>query len=214
MITLMLAAAVATSPPPSPTPPNPCNPAASCRYVTDVVVHDDKGLVSKTAVNAWAPFAQDGKLRLFPGELVTLRLAPTGELSVIAFARPEHAPIDQQTKQEVHDRARDDALLSAEPDNAMVPSQDEILVFFGQLDETQQSVLRVQNGYGKALSYKAYLADGRGGMKPTTVCPIRPKGGGIEGWNDAQRAILLTEFKLTDRGDERVILAECDNGAS
>ncbi len=215
MLGLILAAAASVTAPASSAPSNPCQPAISCRYVADISLHDDKDVERKRTINAWTPFkTKEGRLLLFPGEMVTLKLEKNGDFSVIAFSRPDRVPVDEKTRQAITGRAREDVLLSAEPDGVMKAKDGEIMVFFGQLEHARQSLIRIENGYGQALSYKAFLSNVDGEYKPTSVCPLRPKGAAFEGWDYPNEVILLSNFMLTDRGADRVILAECDNGAS
>ncbi len=198
------------------TPPNPCTPASSCRFVQEVSLRDDGGVVHTNSLAQWVPFISGGKLRLLPGEMVTLKTEGSPSAPVVtAYERLPHAPVDTQLDDLIQKRAGDDALGSAEKQHEAVEAKaDEIRVYFGQLDNSPQSLLSVSNGYDRALSYKAAIPDRSGRLTPTTVCPVLAHGGAIEGWPNPEVTIELSGFVFTPRGQRPVILAECNNSAT
>lgn len=75
------------------------------------------------------------------------------------------------------------------------PVPDKIVLRFIQTPGKDQSMLSVQNGYGRALVYRAVMHMGKT-SQPTDVCLVIPGKLGIEHWPFAIDALDLSELRL------------------
>lgn len=84
---------------------------------------------------------------------------------------------------------------SASSGLAPTPAPNKLVLRFTRSPNKDQSLLSVQNGYDRALVYRAimHLA---GGQQATDVCVVPPGANGNEYWPDPIDKLVLSDFRL------------------
>ena len=217
MIGSILAAVTATAPATAPVPPNPCQPAESCRYVEGFSLHDNQGNPHPLRIGQWLTFVVDGRLSLFPGEVVTVDLSKATpvvtDYSVISDADREKALESVVTQQNAQSAAAGQEMLRSAP-VAKSPLFDappgSLRIAFVQAAGRADMILRISNGFDRALIYKAtILVPGRTSATLTTACPLRPSRPGVEGWPMPIYRIDLSDLTLGQPGASAPALQNC-----
>lgn len=204
MFTLMLAAAVASAPPPSPVPANPCNPAESCRYIGEFPIKDAKGEAHKVLVKRWLPYLLNGRLTLFPGEVVSLTVSDAGPAVTAATvltaedrdstAEAQAAAMQKETVESGKEQIKPVSRMEA--NQAFLADKDSLRLAFLQTAQGDM-MLRIASGYRGMLTYRASVVrPGAPGPTPTSVCSVVGRKTGIETWPPAIVAIELSDFKV------------------
>jgi len=205
MLALMLAAAVAAAKPaPSPVPRNPCNPAESCRWVGEFPVKDARGEERQVLVRRWMPYLLNGKLTLFPGEVVSLTVSEGGPAVTAATVltsedrdpriEAEAAALQKQTVEEGKEQLN--PVRKMDPNPTFIAEKDSLRLAFLQTAHGDM-MLRIASGYGGMLSYHAAIVrPGAKGPAATSVCSITALRTGIETWPPPIVAIELSEFRV------------------
>src|SRR6185437_9508790 len=70
----------------------------------------------------------------------------------------------------------------------------------------------VENGFDQPVAYTAVLIGHRNGRAisaPTSTCPVKAHGVGVESWPDAIDGIALTKFRVIANGD-----LSCNGGST
>jgi hypothetical protein len=205
MLALILAAAVSASKPPlSPVPANPCNPAESCRYVGEFPLRDARGAEQKVLVQRWMPYLLNGRLTLFPGEVVSLTVSETGAVVTAATVltaedrdlgtEAEAAVLQKQTIESGKEQIK--PVMKMAPNTAFVADKDSLRLAFLQTAHGDM-MLRIASGYGGMLTYQASIVrPGVKGPAATTVCSVMALKTGIETWPPPIVAIELSDFHV------------------
>lgn len=215
VITLGFAAAATAA------PPNPCVPKESCRYVESMPLVRPGGSDHFKA-DFWAPYTQDGRLRIFLGETIVARLVDDGRggrtLAVLSSGRARDLPrgpgdkVSERTftASQTSDKEESLHFLTSKDhaDSALKVDKDTLRFTLYQPDDGAIVVLRVDNGYDGRLSYRAAMSYGDGQDRPTSVCPVRQVPN-YETWSDPIVSMALSDIQLGERSDARGTLDEC-----
>jgi len=205
MFALMLAAAVAASRPAlSPVPANPCNPAESCRYIGEFPLKDARGDEQKVLVQRWMPYLLNGRLTLFPGEVVSLTVSEAGAVVTAATVltaedrdlgtEAEVAVLQKQTIESGREQVN--PVMKMAPNAAFVADKDSLRLAFLQTARGDM-MLRIASGYGGKLTYQASIVrPGAKGPASTSVCSVVALKTGIETWPPPIVAIELSDFHV------------------
>lgn len=220
MLTAIIAALATGASPPSP-PPNPCTPKESCRYVESIALVRP-GRVDQLKADFWAPYVEDGKLRVFLGETIVVRLVDDGKGGkapvVLSSGRARDLPHGAgdkaaerkfTTMQTTDKQERLGVITSKDgPGPALKQDRDTLRFTLYQPEGGSVVVLRVDNGYDGRLTYRAAMSWGDGQDRPTNVCPVRAVPN-YETWGDPIVSMRLSGFELAAPSDVRATLEEC-----
>jgi hypothetical protein len=215
MLAFLFAAAVAAP------PPNPCVPKESCRYVASIGIVRPQG-VDQFKADLWAPYLQDGRLRIFLGETIVVRLVEGDGGAkipvVVSSGRAKDLPrgrgdeIAEWKFTGMQATLKDEKLgfLTSKdtPGSAVKADKDTLRFTLYQPPQGSVVVLRIDNGYDAKLYYRADMSWGDGSDRPTSVCPVR----GVpnyETWSDPIVSMRVSDFRLGQASDARTTLDEC-----
>jgi hypothetical protein len=167
------------------------------------------GLIALAAALAAAP-----TVTMAPEEGVTLRLDGHGALQVALRDRAEWTPYDLEGArnfvQGAYDRPEGapNAVSPETPGRLEGPPivADRVRLRF-MLIADRQSALLVENGYDRALVYRARITVG-GETRATDVCIVLPNARSSEYWPDAIQRVALTDFRLVDWEEGREAICE------
>ncbi|HEY4030810.1 MAG TPA: hypothetical protein VGM25_10730 [Caulobacteraceae bacterium] len=204
MLILMLAAGLTAAPTPSPVPANPCNPAESCRYIDEFPVKDAQGQSHTVQVKRWLPYLLNGRLTLFPGEVVSVSVSDKGPAVTAATVLTAEdrdsgtealaAQVQKETLQNGKEQLK--AVPRASANQTFLAEKDSLRLAFLQTGQGDM-MLRIASGYGGMLTYKAGIVrPGAKGPSPTSVCSVVALKTGIETWPPPIVAIELSDFKV------------------
>jgi hypothetical protein len=210
MFGLILAAAATTAAAqPAAPPPNPCLPAEACRYVDGFPLKDKQGALHRVTVRQWVPYLANGRLTLFPGEVVSLTVSDKGPVvtdATVLTSADRDPPLEDLAatlqKQGV-DAGKEQRLPIASKGNPAAVStstftagKDSLRIAFQQI-ASGDMMLRVSSAYDKVLAYHAFIVTpGRNGQTPTSVCAVPAAKLSIETWPPPIVAIQVTDFQL------------------
>lgn len=149
-----------------------------------------------------AAAAQDApQVRLHPGEQVSVKIAGDGQVAVVGGGAAQMTPFDMQALLTIlrnyqAGMGRDPALLYGQTPKTLAP--DVVRISFVSApgpDGKEGRLLVLENGYGRALEYKAAIV--RGTLAQVTdVCPVLPKVPGYEHWPYPIAEIDLSAMSL------------------
>lgn len=147
--------------------------------------------------------AQAQTVTIKRGETVTLTIADDGSIRVVdkAEAAPNNFEIvgSAEVQRGDYDQAVGPKAQAVGPTGsgalAPTPPTDRLVLRFVRTPEKDQSMLSIQNGYGRALTYRAVMHVGKG-QQATDVCTVIPGKIGIESWPFAIDALDLSDIKL------------------
>jgi hypothetical protein len=206
MIGLFLAAALSGSA--TPAPPNPCPEPAMCRYVGDVALSGDKGKHYLVRVGAWTPWLEDGHVRLFPGDMITLRLetGPDGKIQPVVQSVGKAEDLlgaDNQARllgdaDALTASGTDVGLKQTDPGWAAKPPADTIQIAFMQAKSRPDMLLVMTNGLDRKLDYKAVMSLPWGAVEGTTVCEVGAHAQSFEHWPHPIAMLDLDRFAFAE----------------
>jgi hypothetical protein len=129
-----------------------------------------------------------------PGERLEFTIAPNG--GAVVAARGQASAAEAAGTPRLDNRS--EALIQA-PVVSAPPTPGRIVVsLFGGAGGFR---LKVVNGYGFPVAYRAFLVferDGQRSYRPTSVCPVRPGQVGVESWGDPIVGIAVADFHEVD----------------
>jgi 2',3'-cyclic-nucleotide 2'-phosphodiesterase (5'-nucleotidase family) len=157
-------------------------------------------------VKRWVPYLSDGRLTLFPGEVVSLTLSDAGPVVTAATVLTaedrdpaiEAAVAAVQKKTEALGEEQVAPAPKASTD-AFVVDKDSLRIVFVQT-AMGDMMLRVGNGYDRLLSYHAFITKPGAASAPTSVCAVLAKISSVESWAPPILAIDLGDFQLQPNG--------------
>jgi hypothetical protein len=156
------------------------------------------------AVPAPAPSAPTTSVDIAPGERIELEFAPNGALTVLS-----REPASAEEAAGVPKLNNDYEQLGQVP--VQQHSQAGRLTILLAQSAADGTRLLVTNGYGEPIIYQAALITDRNGtrsVQPTSVCPVRAGGAGIESWSQAVVGLSLSGFEKVDDAH-----MSCNNGS-
>lgn len=186
MIALLFAAALAAAEPGAPAASAPDAPLPA--------------VVLKTK----APRPEDGRVRLLPGQMVTLKFVrtPVGvvETTVLGVEGAE-AMLSPEAQAGLLKQPAPGAPARATPASLEVPAKDAgiVRIAFIQKATDSEAVLVVVNGADRPLTYRATMTLPWGKTETTGVCDVAPGKQALEHWPHAVAAFDLDRFNLGPR---------------
>lgn len=210
MIALLLAAGLLAGDPEPGT--NLCADPRNCREVGQVAIQVGTQTLAAD-INETIPFVSEDGLSLFVGESVVVIVGDEGELTV-----ESHGPAAEIiTEDKLMQAAAEMNAAMAASGLDVAPStidpiasgrpQNRVRLSMMQLPGSEETVLLVENGYGRRFDYQAFMqVPGRRGPEYTTTCELVPDFMVLEHWPHAIAVITVTE--LTEVTPSREIV--CD----
>lgn len=187
---------------------NLCVDARNCRYIGTVDVQVDDRML-RADINSSVPFVSDDGLTLFVGESVVLALGADGQV-IVESHRPASEVITDELLQhgaavvaEAGQAALDGAVPSSGPRPLNAGPADRLRISFSQVPGSDETILLVENGYGRRIDYRAIMqVPGASGPQATTGCQVLPNLNGIEHWPHAIGVITLSDFHVAPDGGQ------------
>ena len=147
--------------------------------------------------------AQEAAVSLTPGDAATVRLAPSGDSASVRRGAARWTPHDLAAARHLSGQPVPDAPVGTAqilPGEAMPPAPPvapgEIRLHF-HLIADRQAFLVVENGYDRAIVYRARMTLGEQ-SRPTDVCLVVPAQRGYEHWPHRIDRLDLTGFAFAD----------------
>ncbi|HEX6860635.1 MAG TPA: hypothetical protein VF138_10610 [Caulobacteraceae bacterium] len=181
-----------------------------CRHVSTIEVRTSPEQTYKVVVDEDVPFVVDGRLLLFPGEMVTISL-PEAEGTAVPVVKEKWAsgrlPVvsaDDLLSQMTPEALEMAMPMTMDPEIPKVREapKNAIRFSFLQYEGRTDTVLVVENGYTGRLDYHAMMVVPGGGLEPTTVCEVSSARPTYEHWPHPMVQIVLSDMRLVaDQGD-------------
>lgn len=196
MLGLIFAVALAAI---QPAEPDHCADPRNCRFIEDIKVRVG-GQTYTIGAGIDLPFVVDGGITLALGESVVVTVGEDGALSVESRADAEDvADIAQAALVAAAMTASGATEEEAIPLTEGVPVSGapagRLRLTFFQLEESDETLLIAENGYGRPLDYQAYMqVPTSENAAYTTVCHLMPSLPSVEHWPHAIILIRLERF--------------------
>lgn len=185
-----------------------CVDARNCRYVGSVDVQVDDRML-RADINSSVPFVAEDGLTLFVGESVVLALAADGQVVVESHSPASEVITDELLQHgaavvaEAGQAALDGAVPASGPRPLGAGPVDRLRISFSQVPGSDETILLVENGYGRRIDYRAIMqVPGAPGPQATTACQVLPNLMGIEHWPHAIGVITLSNFHVAPDGGQ------------
>jgi hypothetical protein len=157
------------------------------------------------------PFVTEHGLQLFPGESVVVAVAEDGRLTVESHGPAQDVITPQKLTQAVNEmNARmqasggDTAPGTINPVGEQRP-QDRLRISMLQVPGGEDTVVLIENGYGRQIDYRAVMqVPGRSQPEATTACEVLPSLMALEHWPHPIAVVVLGRFRFVPESRELV----------
>lgn len=176
-----------------------------CRHIDFFDIRANKA-VYRVEINADLDYLNNGSLMLFPGESVVLRLEAAGALAKPVLVSGGLANQADRASGSFTSSPAMVAAMNANSSRAAAiatpvgqgptPAPDQVRFTFLQADGQEDSVLKVENGNGLMLGYRAQMRLMNGQVAPTDVCQVMAGKFGFEHWPHPINLIVLGQMQL------------------